>query len=241
MTVLSGGVYIVYRLISLALGERTTGNLLVDMGQAIAFSLIAVGVWLYHGSVLRADSQRADRAEAERLTSLRVAIVDIGDGSLGRTLSDELRSALPGLTVQPLGLTPEASAALTTDGNPPDLPAVLGDSEVIVGPWSMAVPGAAEGVVDAQVAHAVAASPARKLLIPEQVEGWNWIGVGPLTSKDIVQQTVRAVKQIAAGEEVQPVRALSTGAIVAIVIGALVLLIGFVLPLVFFFASELLY
>jgi hypothetical protein len=241
MTVLSGGVYIVYRLIGLALGERTTGNLVADMGQAIAFSLIAVGVWLYHGSILRADSRRADQARSDRLTSLRVAIVDIGDGSFGHTLSDELRSALPGLVVQPLGLAPEASAALTPDGNPPDLPAVLGDTDVIVGPWAMAVPGTAEGAVDAQIARAVATSPARKLLIPEQMGGWNWIGVAPLARKDIVQQTVRAVKQIAAGEEVSPVRALSTGAIVAIVIGVLVLLIGFVLPLAFFFAGELLY
>jgi hypothetical protein len=86
MTVLSGVVYIVYRLLSLLLGEANTGNLLSDLGQAIAFSLIAAGVWLYHGFVLRGDGQLAKQEQAKRLANLRVVVVDGEEGCFGQAV-----------------------------------------------------------------------------------------------------------------------------------------------------------
>jgi hypothetical protein len=234
MVMLSSGVYIVYRLISLALGERGSGNLLADLAQAIAFSLIAVGVWLYHGSILRAEGQQAKQAQAERLASLRVAVMDADDGSLGRALLDELRRALPGIDLYPIGLTPEASEALGTSADPAGVPGVLAESGVIIGPWIVSVAGAAGGAVDAEIARAVNDSPARKLLIPIQGEGWEWVGVDSLKIKDIVRQAVQAMKEIAAGEKVVQGQRLSAGAIIAIVFGVLFMLITFALPLRFF-------
>jgi hypothetical protein len=231
LTVLGSGVYIIYRLISLLLGVRQSGNLLADLAQAIAFSLIAVGVWLYHGSVLRADGRRAKEAQSQRLSTLRVAVMDAGDGSLGRVLLDELQRELAGVNWQPLGLTAEASAALGTDVASADIPAALAASDLIVGPWTVAVAGAASGAVSTEIAHAVVASPAHKVLIPTQTEGWNWVGLGDLKTKDAVRQAVRAVKQVATGEEVKAGRGLSAGAIVGIVFGALVLLVAIGVPL----------
>jgi hypothetical protein len=231
LTVLGSGVYIVYRLISLLLGVRQSGNLLADLAQAIAFSLIAVGVWLYHGSVLRADGRRAKEAQAQRLSALCVAVLDAGDGSLGRVLLDELQRELPGVNWQPLGLTAEASAALGTDVASVDIPAALAASDLIVGPWTAAVAGAASGAVSTEIAQAVVDSPAHKVLIPTQVEGWNWVGLGDLKPKDAVRQAVRAVKQVAAGDKVKAGRGLSAGAIVGIVFGALVLLVAIGIPL----------
>ncbi len=231
LTMLGSGVYIVYRLVSLVLGVRQSGNLLADLAQAITFSLIAVGVWLYHGSVLRADGRRAKEAQAQRLSALRVAVMDAGDGSLGRVLLDELQRELPGVNWQPLGLTAEASAALGTDVASADIPAALTASDLIVGPWTVAVAGAASGAVSTEIAHAVVASPAHKVLIPTQAEGWNWVGLGDLKTKDAVRHAVRAVKQVAAGEEVKAGHGLSAGAIVAIVFGALVLLVAIAIPL----------
>jgi hypothetical protein len=231
LTVLGSGVYIVYRLISLLLGVRQSGNLLADLAQAIAFSLIAVGVWLYHGSVLRADGRRAKEAQAQRLSALCVAVLDAGDGSLGRVLLDELQRELPGVNWQPLGLTAEASAALGTDVASVDIPAALAASDLIVGPWTVAVAGAASGAVSTEIAQAVVDSPAHKVLIPTQVEGWNWVGLGDLKPKDAVRQAVRAVKQVAAGDKVKAGRGLSAGAIVGIVFGALVLLVAIGIPL----------
>ena len=243
LAVLGSGVYIVFRLVSLVLGVRQPGNLLADLGQAIAWSLVAVGVWLYHGSVLRADARRAKEAQARRLSALRVAVLDVGDGSLGRALLDELRRELPGLDLLPLGLTPEASAALGTTVDPSGIPAALAASDLIVGPWTAAVGGpwtAAVGgpAAGAEIARAVATSPATKVLIPVQVADWHWAGLGDLKTRDAVRHAVRAVGQAAAGEEVRAVRGLSAGAVVGIVFGALVLLLTVAIPLLFLFAMS---
>jgi hypothetical protein len=61
------------------------------------------------------------------------------------------------------------------------------------------------------------------------VDRWN--------AETIVQQTVRAIKQLAAGEEVKPIRPLSAGAIVGIIIGVLFLFILLALPVLSYFAS----
>lgn len=217
MTVLGSGVYIVYRLIGLALGVGPSGNLLADLGQAIAYSLMAVGIWLYHGAVLRADGRRVEAVQVERLASLHVAVLDTGDGSPGRVLCGELQRALPGLDPQAL----DASAAGT--------PAALAGADLIVGLWSIAVGGG-------EVARAVANSPAPKLLLLTAEENWHWAGVDRVKTRDMQRQAVRAVKQFAAGQEIEAGRGLGIGAIVAIVAASLVLLVGLAIPLLSFFA-----
>jgi hypothetical protein len=221
MTVLGSGVYLVFRLIGLVLGVRQAGNLLADLGQALAYSLMAVGIWLYHGSILRADGRRAKAMQAERLSSLRVAVLDAGDESLGHALVDELRRELPGLDLQAL----DASAA--------DTPAALAQADLIVAPWSVAATGD-------EAARAIAASPAPKLLLPVSTEGWHWAGMSELRPQDTIRQAVRAVKQLAAGEEIKAKRGLSAGAIIAIVVGSLILVIGFAIPLLGLLAGDLL-
>jgi hypothetical protein len=187
MTVLGSGVYLVFRLIELALGVGQPGNLLADLGQALAYSLIAVGIWLYHGSSLRADGRRVKGMQAERLSYLRVAVLDVGDESLGRALLDKLRRELPGLNLQ------------TLDANDADAPASLAQADLIVGPWTVAMVGD-------EVAQAIAASPAPKVLLLTQQEGWHWAGAGKVKAQNSLRQAVRAVKQFAADEEIKAKR-----------------------------------
>jgi hypothetical protein len=216
MTVLGSGVYIVYRLVGLALGVGQSGNLLADLGQAIAYSLMAVGIWLYHGSVLRADGRRIQVVQAEHLASLRVIVLDDGDESLGPALEDELGRELPGLDLQLL----DASAVGT--------PAAIAQADLIVGPWTAVLAGD-------EVAQSVAASPVPKLLLPSPKEGWYWVGVGQMKRQDTLRQAARAVKQFAAGQEIEARRGLSVGAIVAIVLAGLLLLTGLAIPLLSYF------
>ena len=221
MTVLGSGVYLVFRLVGLILGVGQSSNLLADLGQAIAYSLMAVGIWLYHGAILRADGRRARAVQAERLASLRVAVLDAGDEFLGRVLLDELRRELRGFDIQAL----DASAT--------DAPAALTQADLIVGPWSVAVTGD-------EVARVLAASPAPKLLLPAPAEGWHWIGMSESRIQDTLRHTVRAVKQFATGDEIKVKRGLSAGAITAIAVGSLLLLIGLAIPLLIYFASQML-
>jgi uncharacterized protein YqgC (DUF456 family) len=65
------------------------------------------------------------------------------------------------------------------------------------------------------------------------------VGVDRWSTEALIRQTVEAVKQIAAGEEVKPSRSLSAGAIIGIIIGVFFLLILLAIPVLFFFAQEL--
>lgn len=234
MAVLASAVYIAYRLLSLLFGAPGEGQLLSDLGQAIAFALIGVGVWLYHGATVRGDGQTNQREQAKRLSELRVTVVDAGDGQLGRALLDNLRREWPELALTPIGLTPAAATALGGEASllsePAALSARLAGAQLIVGPWSMVLAAGNE------TSAAIARSSARKLLVPTPVEGWEWAGVDRWSSEALVRQTVHAVKQIVTGEEVKAVRPLSAGAIIGIIVGVFILLILLAIPVIYFFA-----
>lgn len=239
MAVLSSAVYIVYRILSIVLGARSEGNLLSDLGQAIAFSIIAVGVWLYHGFALRGDGQVNRREQVKRLEGLRVTVVDAGEGQFGRAVIAGLRGELPGLTLEPIGLTPAAAAAMGAEvsaapGNEQQtaIATQLAGAGLIIGPWSIAVAG---GAVTAEIAGAVVASSARKLLVPTRADSWEWAGVDRWSAEAIVRHTVRAVKQITEGGDVKVERPLSAGAIIGIIFGVLILLILLAIPVLLFF------
>lgn len=234
VTALSSMVYIVYQTLSLTLGGRDADNLVSELGQAIAFSLIAVGVWLYHGMALRSDGRLNKHAQVQQLAEVHVAVVDVEDGHFGRAILDGLRRELPSLTLKPIGLSPSAMAAMGVGGDQAAVTSRLAEANLIVGPWNMLVSGEA---VTAEFARAVGTSPARKVLIPTRVDGWEWAGVDRWNTESIVQQTLRAVKQVAQGEDVKPARPLSVGAIIGIVIGIFILLILIAIPVLLFFSG----
>lgn len=237
-TVLSGGVYIVSQLVELALGVRGRAGLGSELGRALAFCLIAVVVWLYHGSLLRGDSRRLAQAQARRLETIRIAVLDADDGSLGQALVDGLRRELPGVSIQPLGLTPAAAEALGTDAEQVDVERVLATCDLIIGPWTIAVAGAARGAIRPLTARAVATSQARKLLVPVAEEGWDWAGIDVPSIEAISRDAVRAVRQTAAGQEVSRTQSLGAGAVAGIVLGVIIMLVLFGLPLIYLFAGS---
>lgn len=239
MTVLSSAVFIVFKVLSWFLG--LDAPTLSELGHSIAFSMIAVAVWLYHGFILRGDHKLSSREQVRHLEDLRVAVVDVGAGRFGRAVVEALKQEIPALNLKPIVLTPPGDEAPGRDAEESgdDIVAQLVWAGLIVGPWMIAVPGGAGGAVTPEIAQAVLDSPAHKLLAPTRAKGWDWAGVDRWDAEALVQQTVRAVKQIAAGEEVKPARPLGAGAIIAIVIGVLFLLLLLAIPLLRFFADQL--
>ena len=233
MTVLSSTVYIVFRILSLLLGGESLE--VTELGQAISFSLIAVGVWLYHGRILQGDRRISQSGKADNLKALKMSIVDIFDDSFGQALVDELKREMPDFTLEPIVLKPEVLTGEDKGEGQDTAIAELTEAGLIVGPWVITVPGGGEGAVTADIAHAVATSSARKLLVPVQVEGWDWAGVERWKADDLLRQTVQAVKQIAAGEMVKVLRPMGAGTIIAIVIGVFFLLILLAIPLLEYF------
>jgi hypothetical protein len=223
MTVLAGLVYIVSQLVSVALGEPAPSDMATELAQAIAFSLIAVAVWLYHADALRHDGRMRDREQAQLMASTRVAVVDGHDGSFGRSVAEALRRELAGVTVIPVGLTPEAAAAMGAGESPQTLAEQIAAGGVVVGPWWLAAADASH--VPPEVAAALTASPARKLLAPAPVNGWEWVGVEGTAPEQVAGRAVQAVRQVVEGAQVRPARQLSGCAIAGIAVGLIVVLL----------------
>jgi hypothetical protein len=209
MVVLGGAVYIVTRLVRLLLGEALEGNLLSDLGQALAFTALGIATWLYHGAGLRDDGRAEQRDRVERLAAMRVAVVDPGEGSFGRSIIEGLHQELPGLKLELI--TPAAGAS--TSGQ-------LAEAGLIIGPWTIAAGGPSG--LPPELLRLITTSPARKLLVPVQSSTWEWIGVDNTDTSAQVRQAVQAVRRIGEGESVGSTGSFSAGAIIAIIIGIIV-------------------
>ncbi|HEX9117641.1 MAG TPA: DUF5671 domain-containing protein [Anaerolineae bacterium] len=218
ITVLTSAVYVFARIIGRSLGAILAGNLVSEVGQALAFSLIGAGLWLYHNAVLRRDNARFLAETAQRQASVRIGVVDPGDGTLGRTLMAGLRRRLP--EVQLAGFGP----AFTTAGNRPagdeqDLAAVLGRADILVGPWTMAAADC-----EPNLASAIAGSPARKLLIPTDAPGWQWIGRASPKTDDLIEEALDEVVALAVENARTAPRRLSPAAVAGLVVLVIVMI-----------------
>ncbi len=120
MTVLGSAVFIVAKIVGALIGVDTEISV-TELGDAIAFSLIAAAVWLYHGAILRNDGKRLRQEDARRLSMVHVTVLDSGDGRLGRALMDGLGRVLPGLDIRTFGLTPATAAGLGGNDGQPEL------------------------------------------------------------------------------------------------------------------------
>lgn len=219
MTLLGSAVFIVFRLLNMVLsGETVT---LTELGQAIAYSLIAVGVLLYHVNLLRSDRQLARHEKASEIEQAGVVVLDTGDGVFGTAVVNELKREMPELTIEPIILSPGTGEQSESDEVTSTTIDKLAGTSLITGPWTIAVRG---GFVSDSIADAVVTSPARKLLAPLPAKGWDWAGVEHSDIDSLARQTARAVMQALSGEPVRLHKPLGAGAIIGIVIGALILL-----------------
>lgn len=234
LTILGSVIFIVSQLLMLLLGERTTASLFYELAQAFSFTAIAMAVWVYHGLMLRQDGRAIVAAEAAQRKALHIAVVDAGDGSLGQTLATRLHDHVPGAIIQPVGLSPAAMATMysgamnggTMNGgrvlekSPAEL---IGEAELIVGPWSMAVPAGHGGIVSADLAAAITASPAQKILLPEPEPGYSWAGVEKWQVERIAGEVVESARAFSLGEQPAGSRP-APWATVLLVVGAVVVL-----------------
>jgi hypothetical protein len=146
--------------------------------------------------ILRADGRRAQAQEVVRLASFQLVVVDAGDGRLGLSLVEALRRELPGVGLQTIGLS-DASEGLLGPRLPlAEILDMLAEASVIVGPWTMALARGTEAGTGDEIARAVLASRASKLLIPTPAEGWQWIGLRRYKEQILIRDVVRSIKRI---------------------------------------------
>ena len=228
ITMLSSVIYIMFRLISMILGEPAPT--LSDLGQAVAFSLIALGVWLYHWSVLSKDRQRSLKDVRTEFKESSVVVVEFGEQEFSQSVLAELTRENLGLSPVSLDLGKATTEATTAEDREKIL-TQLSQAGIIVSPWEVVIADRAKDVISPEMARAVVNSQAVKLLVPTRSKGWEWAGVDPWNTEFFVRQTVNALKQIIENKVVKPVRPLGAGAIIGIAIGAIFLLLLLSIPI----------
>jgi len=224
ITILSSLVYIIYRIISTILGEPLP--LFSDLGQAIAFTVIALGVWIYHWFVLNTDRKITQLDVRKEFEGTSIVVVDYGEHEFSQSVMAELKRQNLGLSLVSFN-----SREVMSDEDRINDYSQLNEAGIIIAPWNLVIAGQTEGVITPELTSAVVNSPAVKLLAPTRTEGWEWAGVEPWNTNFFVRQTVNAVKQIIENESVRPIRPLGAGAIIGIIIGAIFLLLLLGIPI----------
>ena len=156
-------------------------------------------------------------------------MIDGNEGKLGQTIIRQLQHDLPGLQLNPIGLTPQAATAMAAQPFSTALAGVMDTAHYIIGPW--------QSLLAAEVAPAVAASPAQKLAVPTPNPNWIWAGVRERALDYYAHQAALGVKQAIDGEEITPARDIDLITVLAIIGGVLIFLLvaggllGFVLSM----------
>ena len=98
---------------------------------------------------------------------------------MGAALLAALRRALPDAVLWPVGLNAAAQLAMLNalgDGTPPAVPAdALSRAAAVLGPGDILLAGGLDGEVTPDLAAALAASPARLLLLPPRDPRLRWV------------------------------------------------------------------
>ncbi len=133
---------------------------------------------------------------------MRILVVDGQGGKMGRMLVEQLKSQLPDAYVTAVGTNSIATAAMLKGGadaaatgeNPVAVCAAHAD--VIMGPVGIVVADAMLGEVTKRMALAVAASPAKKILLPYNKCDVLVVGTQGLTPADAVREAVSMAAEL---------------------------------------------
>jgi hypothetical protein len=233
MTVLSSIIYIVFRLISMLLGEDSPT--LSELGQPFAYSIIAGVVWAYHWSILRGSRQLMLEEQVTEHEEFSIVIAGVGDKDFSQTLMAELERKNLGASLVPVDFT-ETEAEPREPEELEEITNQLNQAGLIIGAWEISMARRVGSAISPKLTKAVIDSPATKLLLPKRFNEWQWAGVEPWSNEYYVRHTINAVEQILEGEDVRLSKPLGVGAIIGIIIGVLLLLILLGIPLLYFFA-----
>jgi hypothetical protein len=144
-------------------------------------------------------------------------VIDGDEGRLGQAVIHQLRENLPGLSVEPVGLTPQAAETMGGQSFSAKSADLIQMAHYVIGSWQTVTVG--------QTAPAVAASTAKKLVVPLPDENWNWVGLKAHSVEYYARQAARGVKQAIEGDEISPSREFDLSLIPAILGGILLFLL----------------
>ncbi len=205
--------WFVFRLLTAILGADLPTDFLTQTINALLISLTAVGVWGYHWWAIRRDGSQEEAVEVKRYADVTVAVIDNNSGELGQKLLQALQRDLPGVSLTPIGLTPQAVTAM--EGQPFS-PAVIESAQYLIGPWP--------AFTTSEIAPHLDNHPAPKFVIPVAEPNWIWTGLKTQSVEVHIQQAVKGVKQAIDGDDINFNQGPDIGMVVAIIVGVIVFL-----------------
>lgn len=123
---------------------------------------------------------------------MRIIVIDGQGGGIGRSLTEKLRAELPEAELVAVGTNSGASVGATGEN------AVVfncAHTDVIVGPLGIILADAMLGEITPRMAHAVAASRAKKVLIPAAKQHMTIVGVEDLPLSRYIDEAVACVRE----------------------------------------------
>ena len=130
---------------------------------------------------------------------MNVLVIDGQGGGIGRALVEKLKSAVPSARVTAVGANATATAAMLRAGADAGatgenaVKVACRQADVIVGALGIVLADAMLGEITPEMARCVAASPARKVLLPMQKCHIQVAGVAQLTTQELVEDAVRRI------------------------------------------------
>ncbi len=209
-TALSSSVYVVYRLVDTLFGNDAPT--FTQLAEAIALIAISVGIWLYHGSILRRENKLEKSARDKKLRATSVIMVGEQE-KFEEKLLLKINEEIPELDIHPLWLPVEENTNLD----------ILDKAELIIGASSIAFSGGA-------VWEKIIATSAQKMFTPVWSEGWDWAGVPTWDDDELIEQTLFALEQFLEGNETRFFKPAGIGKIILIVIALIILLLIMGIP-----------
>jgi hypothetical protein len=217
MSVLGSAVYVLYRVLQWILtGSSLT---LVDVAVPLTIAIVQLLNWGYHLSTLRSDRRLSSLDEVRRLSDMRLALVDHGGSEALLAFVDRLQRAAPGIAF------PVVSSEGAAEGGDiaEEVFARIRQAEAIVVPSSLFVD--VDSVGGRDVAAAVAASPAIKLVLPESYPSLFWVGLEAQAPDQTAEETLRLLRIAVAGGEMGSRGRAGCGTIAVTLAGVIVLLL----------------
>lgn len=214
LAVFSSAGWFIFEVLKALLGADLPDDFITSVLNALVIAILAVGVWLYHWWAIRRDGQLEEQEQASRFARILVVVIDGDEGQLGQSIIGRLRHELPGIQLRPVGLTPQATEAMAGQ---PFSASVLNMAHYITGSW--------QTLTSAEVAPAITANPAMKLVVPLVDQNWVWTGVSRQSPEYYADQTARGIKQAIDGQEINFGRDMDIGTIAGIAVGVLLFLV----------------
>lgn len=240
LTVLGAGVAVLSQLLGVLIGARTTAFLVTDIAQAIAYLIVALIVGGIHAVVIAADSRANQAYSRQRLSRATVVLLSSGQAVLDEALRAAFAKYLPELTPHwlPTRLTEPPAVPPAEATAPEPTPAErLAHADLVLAPLSAFTDHAAN---TATWQAAFAASPADKLILPAVVGGWRILGLERTRPDQVAEVAVRTIQRFVEQDTLEGRSTRSAGEIVGIVIGIIISLALFILP-IFFLLSQVAY